>query len=409
VPYTPEEPLLRALRDVRSGVNELVRDWRAHPEESRFEATRRSYRELRPRFRHLASNWSLAICNESSATLRAWDKTLRRARTHDRAKFERMRKRLPHRQRLKANLPRDLYRLHGNSLDITIRPDHHVQINRSGTRNPLFWRYLEASNGEFGLAITDLKLVFQFRVAHDQPVVERSAGIDLNMPSADWATSDGRVDLVDLSGIPRIQGAMARKRDRIQRALPTDQKAQGRLMRRYRGRERNRVMPLLHRAANELLEKVGNRNVILEELSGATEDCIRRTQWNKDERRRKLSTWTLGQLTRIVSYKARTAVVRVDPTGTSSTCPQCGGALQHPSWRRSDCVICQGSWHRDRAAAIVILDRGVGVLRGATPPPSARSALLEAAAWRPGTDDKSTPGPVAGPMNEDDAKDFGSV
>jgi hypothetical protein len=27
VPYTPPMPLLRALRDVRSGVNELVRDW----------------------------------------------------------------------------------------------------------------------------------------------------------------------------------------------------------------------------------------------------------------------------------------------------------------------------------------------------------------------------------------------
>jgi putative transposase len=202
---------------------------------------------------------------------------------------------------------------------------------------------------------------------------------------------------------------MARKRERIQKAIPTDRMAQRRVMRRYRGRESNRVTPLLHRAANELLEKVGDRNLILEDLSSTTDDCIRRTQRNEDERRRRLSTWTHGQFTRILSYKARTAVVRVNPRGTSSTCPQCGGALHHPSWRRSDCEICQCSWHRDRAAAIVILDRGVGVLRGATPPPSARSALLEAAAWRPGTDDKSTPGPVAGPMNEDDAKDFGSV
>jgi IS605 OrfB family transposase len=343
VPYTPEEPLLRALRDVRSGVNQLVRDWRAHPEESRFEATRRSYRELRPRFRHLASQWSLAMCNECSATLRAWDKTLRRARRHDPARFERIRSRLPHRQTLKASLPRALYRLHGRVVDLTLRPDVHIRIDLSGTRNPLFWRYLESSNGEFGLAITDKKLVFNFRVPHDQPVVERSAGIDINMLSADWATTDGQVDLVDLSAIPRIQGAMARKRERIQRANPTDRKAQHRVMRRYRGRERDRVMPLLHRAANELLEKIGDRNVILEDLSGTTEDCIRRTQWNEDQRRRRLSTWTHGQLTRIISYKARTAILRVDPRGTSSTCPQCGGALHHPSWRRSDCGNSSGS------------------------------------------------------------------
>ncbi len=303
VPYIPGEPLLRALRDVRSGVNELVRDWRAHPEESRFEATRRCYRELRPRFRHLASQWSLAICNETSATLRAWDRTLRRTRRIDPEKFERMRRILPHRQRLKTSLPRLLYRFYGATLDITLRPDQHVRIDLSGTRNPLFWRYWKESAGEFGLAVTDRKLVFNFRIAHDQPVVEHSAGIDVNMPTADLATSDGRIDSVDLTAITRIQGAMARKREKIQRAIPSDRKAQDRVMRRYRGRERNRVMPLLHRGANELLDKIGERNVILEDLSATTEECVKRTGRNEDERRRRLSAWTHGQLTRIVSLQ----------------------------------------------------------------------------------------------------------
>ncbi|MGA7860499.1 MAG: transposase, partial [Thermoplasmata archaeon] len=327
VPHAPGEPLLRALRDVRSGVNELVRDWRGHPEESRFEATRRSYRELRPRFRHLASDWSLAACNETSATLRAWDGMLRRARRQDPEKFERMREFLPHRRRLKASLPRSLYRLHGATLDITLRPDQHVRIDLSGTPHPLFWRYRKESHEEFGLTITDRKLIFNFRIVHNQPVMEHSAGIDVNMPTADLATSDGRIDSVDLTAITRIQGAMARKREKIQRAIPTDKKAQDRVMRRYQGRERHRVIPLLHRAGNELLDRVGERNIILEDLSATTEECVKRTGRNEDDRRRRLSAWTHGQLTRIVSYKARTAVVRVDPRGTSSTCPQCGGAL----------------------------------------------------------------------------------
>ncbi len=83
--------------------------------------------------------------------------------------------------------------------------------------------------------------------------------------------------------------------------------------------------------------------------------------------------------------------------------------MHPPSCRRSTCETGQSSWHRDRAAVIGILSPGLGVLRGAPPPPSARDALLEAAAWRPDVDDESGPGPRAEPMRGDDAKDFGSM
>ena len=407
-------------------VNELVRDWGAHPEESRFEATRRSYRELRPRYRHLAADWSVVACNETNATLRAWDRMLRHARRHDPEKYERMRKSLPHRTRLKANLTRNQYRLHGSTLDLTIRPDLHVRIDLSGVRHPLFGKYLAASRGEFGLAVTDRYLVFKYRLPHEQPVVEASAGIDLNMPSADFATSDGLLGSVDLTEITRVQGAMARKGARIQQTIPTDLRAQRRVHHRYRRRERKRQRPLLHRAANELLEKVGRRNLVFEDLSATTEELLKtkrrrrprlgppaspRPGEKEQETRRRLSAWTHGQLQRIVAYKSDTAVLWVNPRGTSHDCPQCGGALHHPTWRHSVCGHCQSSWHRDRAAAIVILERGLEVLRGAAPPPSARNALREAAAWRPGIDDNvaSTPGPTAEPRTEDDAKDLGLV
>ncbi|MGA7861922.1 MAG: hypothetical protein WCB19_08720 [Thermoplasmata archaeon] len=246
---------------------------------------------------------------------------LRRARHHDPEKFERMRKLLPHRRKLKASLPRSLYRVHGTTLDITLRPDKHVEIDLSGTGNPLFWRYWKESAGEFGLTVTDRKLVFNFRIARNQRVVERSAGIDVNMPTADLATSDGLIDLIDLTTITRIQGAMARKREKIQRAMPEDRKAQDRVIARYRGRERRRIMPLVHRAANELLDKVGNRNLVFEDVSTTTEDLLKgKKERKKTDRegdiRRRLSAWTHGQFLRIVSYKARTAVVRVNPRGT---------------------------------------------------------------------------------------------
>ncbi len=401
LPYVPPPPLLRALHDVRSAVNRMLPDWRAHPEESRFDSTKRWYSRLRATYGHLASGWVVASCNEASATLNSWDRMLRRARRHDRAKFERMKGKLPHRARLKASLHPYLYRLRDGVLDVTVRPDDHVRIDLRNVHHPRFSSYLQESEGKFGLAVTDRFLVFNFRLPRDPIVASESAGVDLNMPSADFATSTGKVGAVDLRRITAIQGAMDRKRRSVQRSIPRDLRAQRRVLRRYRHRERHRVMPPLHRAANELLAEIGEKNVVLEDLSVTTEECLRSTP--EDDRRRRLSAWTHGQFARIVGYKARTAVVRVNPRGSSSECPRCGGPLAHPEWRRATCGHCQGVWHRDRAAAIVVLDRGLNVLRGAAPPPSARDALLEAAAWRSGSE--TTPSPTHAPMKGDDANE----
>ena len=68
--------------------------------------------------------------------------------------------------------------------------------------------------------------------------------------------------------------------------------------------------------------------------------------------------------------------------------------MAHPEWRRSVCGNCQGDWHRDRAAATSILNRGEVVLRGAALPPSILNGLLEAAKWRP----DESPGPTGAPV-----------
>jgi transposase len=257
--------------------------------------------------------------------------------------------------------------------------------------------------------VTDRALVFNFRIPYEQPTRAHSVGIDLNMPSADFATSDGLSGSVDLTPITRVQGAMARKRVSIQRRIQKDLRHQRAVVRRHGRRERNRVRPLLHRAANELLARVGERNVVFEDLSKIQAELLKeskrpkRSQTEKQaSQRRRLSVWTQGELQRIVSYKSPSWVVRVSARGTSSECPGCGGPLAHPSWRRATCGHCQSEWHRDRAAAIVVLSRGQPVLRGEAPPPSARDALLEAARWRPTYEAPS--GLLGEPGTGDDAK-----
>ena len=349
------------------------------------------------------------MANEAFAALRSWDRCLRRMKRIFPARWELLRGCVPHRRRLKVNLHRNLFRLRGRTLDITLHRDRHVSIDLSGIRNPLFEKYGEASGWKFGLAITDEALIFQFRIPEYKIVLRQSAGVDLNMPSADFATSDGVVGSVDLRRVTAIQGAMARKRAAIARHINKDLRHQRAVMRRYRGRERHRVEPLLHEATNELLESVGNKNLIFEDLATTPEQLIRESKrrpfharrCEDSDARRRLSSWTQGEFQRIVRYKSATHVVRVNPRGTSSECPKCGGLLAHPSWRRATCRHCQEVWHRDRAAAMVILSRGQDLLRGAAPPPSARNALLEAARWRPA--DESSAGLIGEPVKGDDA------
>ncbi|MCI4348345.1 MAG: zinc ribbon domain-containing protein [Thermoplasmata archaeon] len=424
LPHLPEPDLVRALLDVRSAVNHLLPDWRAHPQESRFDATKRVYPLLRARYPHLASGWAITMTNETSAVLHAWDRSLRRARRLDPARFERMQRAMPHRRRLKASLHHHLFRWDtpAHRLTLTLRPGVYVRFDLSRVVHPLFWKHGSASNWNFGLSVTPSALLFHFHVPHRRLAPPHDAGVDLNFQSADIATSDGQVGQVDLRPITRIQVRMVRKRQSIQRAISKDLRHQRAVLRRYHRREQRRVTPLLHRAANDLLEKVDDRVLVMEDLSSTTESILQRRGGHEGPAlRRRLSAWTHGRLAEIVSYKARTPIVWLNPKGTSQECPRCGGQLALPSegrershgpmTRQTVCGECGGVWHRDRAAAIVILTRGRRLLRGATVPPGARNALLEAATWRRreegGVNRPARSGLAVEPMREDDAK-FGT-
>ncbi len=408
VPFRPEPPLLRALFDVRSAVNACVADWRLHTEESRFDATRRIYPTLRTRYAHLASSWVITVANETSAVLAAWDRSLRRAQKSDPARFARMRNALPRRRKLKASLHHDLFRLSEDLLRITIRPGVYSVVDLSGIRHPLFHRYHVAANDDFGLTVTDSALLFHFRLVWPLTETDEQAGVDLNFRSAVYATSDGQLGAVDLASIGRVQRAMARKHASIQRRINKDLRHQRAVRRRYRKREHRRVTSLLHRAANQLLAAVGTRAVVFEDLTDATETILRRDR-RGPAAHRALSRWTHGEFRRIVGYKARTPTVWVNPAGTSSECPDCGGQTAPRTEegrkggtgaRRTVCERCGREWNRDAAAAIVVLSRGRRFLRGAAVTPSARDELQEAARWRP----RGIPGLPSEPMRGDDAK-----
>ena len=425
IPHRLEPSLFRALLDLRRAVNSLIPDWKSPPGESRFQATKRTYPLLRARYAHLAAGWSVTAALETSAVRNAWDRSLRRARRQDPERFARMQRSLPHRRMLKASLHPTLFRWDRASahLDITVRPDCHVSIDLSQVTHPLFGRYGAAADWHFGLTLRPNALLFHFRVPRSEESPDGAVGVDLNFDSADLATSDGMSTRVDLRPITRVQERMVRKRQSIQRAIAKDLRHQRAVLRRYGRRERHRVTPLLHRAANEIVALAGPRAIVLEDLTDATDTILRRDLRRRGpESNRRLSAWAHGRLVEMVSYKTRTPVIRVSSEGTSQECPRCGGQLALPSegrvvmdtdgtrrmTRQLTCESCGGAWHRDAAAAMAVLARGCRLLRGTTIAPSARSALLQAATWRSSEGDGEGRPPNSSltveSMKEDDAK-----
>ena len=49
----------------------------------------------------------------------------------------------------------------------------------------------------------------------------------------------------------------------------------------------------------------------------------------------------------------------MNPGGTSSECPVCGGNVKHPTWKISRCNNCDQDYDRDRLASLAISLRGL--------------------------------------------------
>ena len=74
---------------------------------------------------------------------------------------------------------------------------------------------------------------------------------------------------------------------------------------------------------------------------------------------RRLHSWNFRQLQFYIEYKAKLngiPVVYVNPKGTSSYCPMCGGRLApNGQWREKVCKKCNIVWNRDIVACLNLL------------------------------------------------------
>jgi hypothetical protein len=76
---------------------------------------------------------------------------------------------------------------------------------------------------------------------------------------------------------------------------------------------------------------------------------------NKSKRfRTDINRWPYRLFQELIDYKSNNETVYVNPEGTSTECPVCGGILEHPIWKESKCINCSLTYGRDKLASLSI-------------------------------------------------------
>lgn len=367
VNYTPSVEMLAAMDLFREVVNHLIAYELQHRTRSKFKLRDANYDWFHKHVHgRLAVHYLHSAASFANGIVKSW-------REVGQAK-------LPHLYRLVMKIDQMLARVKrkddkGIKLQVTLAPRQYVMLDLPiHHKHWKDWSQFKLS--EITIRPDSVELPFQTSEPKRRER-KHSAGIDLNFNRAVIATSDGKMHEVDLSPITRIQAAMKKKRERLQRAIPTNLQKQRKVMAKYRKREQNRVKEQVRQKSKELLGLVGNRNIVLENLKTTTSECLKDAKGKKF--RAKLNSWPHGRLQDDMVQHSHTTGVEVYARGTSSTCPFCGGLVTHPTWRQSLCPT-HGLFDRDWLASVSIVQRGQIALQGQPFAPSVVASLQKQSA-----------------------------
>nr|MDO8100241.1 hypothetical protein [Candidatus Njordarchaeota archaeon] len=229
-------------------------------------------------------------------------------------------------------------------LKLSIRPRRFVWFDVQGLwwlpRARRFLGHRVITKRDFGeILITKDRLIVTVRKRlqrhHAGPVV----AWDNNLLSIDGFSPSSGFNRAGLKKVYTLHVTYGNKRRRVQRNLDKKRCVYSRLVRKYEGREQNRVVGELHRITNEVLRRYEGYNHVFE-------DTGKRWMFSPCRRRnRDISAVDWKRLSRIVGYKANAR--KVSSRGTTVVCPRCGAKNIVPPI--ADAVItCGCGLRRDR-------------------------------------------------------------
>jgi putative transposase len=285
------------------------------------------------------------VCSKAVALLRAYRKKHKKLA-------------LPSIERLSMRIDGELFKMTREngavSIRITIRPGEYEYVRF--TPNHKKWdAYSPGRLGE--VTLTDGRLLLTFVDGlQTKPLGNPLVGVDLNFTTVDVTPiNDGsllRPRTIPTSEIEHIQDSFSRRRRRLQLRLRNPQKRTAKL-KENRGRQSRRIRDAVQKLTTDLVRKYPGATFVFEDLNG-----IRNKEVGPPERgrrlRARLNRWPYRMAQTMMDYKSPKETLYVNPRGTSSKCPVCGGKLEHPAWKVSRCATCGVDYDRNRLASLAI-------------------------------------------------------
>jgi putative transposase len=262
----------------------------------------------------------------------------------------------PEARKLFMQLDPMLYKFYGDRIRISVKPRKFISIDlKYGEYQRKFidaWRKGGLKTGE--ITINENKIVIPFRKEVDLQNPKDWIAIDINESNVTAVSSNPHILRID-NNLRTTHTTYFNIRRGIQKLAKHKPKTAQRLMRKYSGREKRKTRDLCHKISRIIVDFVKQHGfgVLMEDLKGIRKHIDKGRMLN-----RRLHSWNFRKLQSYVEYKAKLEglpVIYVNPKGTSSLCPICGGKLASNGHRQLECRKCRYEDDRDVIACLNIL------------------------------------------------------
>jgi putative transposase len=362
--YEPNEETRKLLEDFRDMINFCIDHAVRNNMTSYAKLRKEVYEEWKKKW-----DYSTHFCHSACRIALAILKSCRKKR-----------ERKPEAKKLFIRLDPQLYKFLGDSIRISVRPRKFAFIKlRFGDYQKKFieaWREGKLRTGE--ITVNETKVIVPFKKEVDLTNPKDWIAIDINESNVTAVSSNPHVLRIDHE-LRTVHTTYFGIRRRIQKLAREKPKTAQRLLEKYSDREKRKAKDLCHKISKQIVDfaKRNGFGIVMEDLKGIREKINRGKKLN-----RRLHSWNFRELQFYIDYKAKSEglpVVYVNPAGTSSTCPICGGKLAPNGYRRMRCQ-CGYENDRDITACLNLLR-----MRGVSVPPESppMTARREGLALRP--------------------------
>ena len=369
--YKPSDTILKYLNDMRDLINRAIINAYSMAKSNNNElpspiVLRKSLKNYYDNNIIYAKHHINPACRNAIAILRSYKKNNNGKLKIIRAK------------RLAMRIDSELIRIDNNKLRLTIRPNEYEYIDIVD-KNRKYNEYSKYKISE--VLLTDNKACITFIIGSlNKPLINNNIiGFDLNFKTIDYTIiKDNEIvetNTIDTSDIAKTQRDYARKRTKIQRHIKNPEK-RNRKLKESRHRQRNIIRDKLQKLTTKIVNDNSDKTFVFENLTNIkkegrknknnrnnknnNEDSKASNKNNKSKRfRTDINTWPYRLFQRFIDYKSKNKTLYVNPEGTSSECPVCGGKLKHPIWKISECSNCGVNFNRNRLSSLSISVRGL--------------------------------------------------